>query len=57
MVGAGLTLVAVALACLLKEVPLRSSNRAASDLSAEEAAANGTGAEAIIEPEPAPPRR
>jgi EmrB/QacA subfamily drug resistance transporter len=59
MVGAGLTLVAVVLACFLKEVPLRGTNRAASDLTAEEAAANGTGAEAIIEPEraPAPPRR
>jgi EmrB/QacA subfamily drug resistance transporter len=59
MVGAGLTLVAVVLACFLKEVPLRGTNRAASELTAEEAAANGTGAEAIIEPEPAPapPRR
>jgi EmrB/QacA subfamily drug resistance transporter len=59
LVGAALTLVAVVLACFLKEVPLRASNRAASDLSAEEAAANGTGAEAIIEPEPEPaaPRR
>jgi hypothetical protein len=58
LVGAVLTLVAVGLACLLKEVPLRGSNRAASDLTAEEAAAGGTGAEAIIEsePEPVPPR-
>jgi EmrB/QacA subfamily drug resistance transporter len=57
LVGAGLTLVAFVLAWLLKEVPLRATNRAASDLTAEEVAANGTGAEAIIAPEPAPPQR
>jgi MFS family permease len=57
LVGAVLTLVAVVLACFLKEVPLRGTNRASSDLTAEEAAAGGTGAEAIIEPEPVPPGR
>ncbi len=37
------------LACFLKEVPLRGSNRTSSDLTVEEAAAGATGAEAIID--------
>jgi predicted MFS family arabinose efflux permease len=50
LVGAGLTLIAVVLACFLKEVPLRGTNRAETELTAEEAAAGGTGVEAILEP-------
>jgi hypothetical protein len=49
LVGAALTLVAFGLAWMLKEVPLRSSTREASELAGEEAVTGATGAEAIIE--------
>jgi hypothetical protein len=49
LVGAGITAVTFVIALLLKEVPLRSTMQdASSDLVVEEAAAGGTGAEAII---------
>src|SRR4051812_46859726 len=57
LVGSALTFVAFILAWFLKEVPLRSTTRASSDLAAEEAVAGGTGAEAIVTEEYEVPRR
>src|SRR3954468_6619934 len=57
LVGSALTFVAFVLAWFLKEVPLRGSNRANSDLAAEEAVAGATGAEAIVTEEYEVPRR
>jgi hypothetical protein len=54
LVGAALTAVAFVLALLLKEVPLRKTTHRTADLAAEEAAAAGTGAEALIAPEEPP---
>src|SRR4051794_34633192 len=48
LVGAAMTLVAFGLSFALKEVPLRSSNRASAELASEEAVAGGTGAEAMV---------
>ena len=55
LVGAGLTLIAFVLALFLKEVPLRGTNKAVTDLAVEEAAAGASPAEELIET--APPRR
>ena len=48
LVGAGLTVVAFALALLLREVPLRDTMQDAAGLGVEEAAAGATGSEAVI---------
>ncbi len=48
LVGAGLTFVAFVLSWFLREVPLRGSNRASSELASEEAVSGGTGAEEFV---------
>jgi hypothetical protein len=52
LVGAGVAAVTFVLALLLKEVPLRATMHDPAELAADEAAAGGTGAEAIIAPQP-----
>lgn len=48
IVGAGVTAVAFVLACLLKEVPLRSEHQEDARLASEEAVSGATGAEGIV---------
>jgi hypothetical protein len=48
LVGAVLTAVAFGLSWLLREVPLRATTPAATDLAAEEATAGGTGSHEIV---------
>ncbi|MEA2390134.1 MAG: hypothetical protein QOK31_243 [Solirubrobacteraceae bacterium] len=48
LVGAGLTAVTFVLALLLKEIPLRATTHDRVELAATEAAANATGAEALV---------
>lgn len=57
LVGAVLTALAFLLSWALKEVPLRGAAGPPAELAAEQAVVGGTGSEAIIEPEPTPPRR
>jgi MFS family permease len=56
LVGAALTAVTFLLSLLLREVPLRATAYSAADLATGEAAAGGSGAEAIAAAPQAPPR-
>jgi EmrB/QacA subfamily drug resistance transporter len=49
LVGSAITAVAFVLAWLLREVPLRKTTHATAELAVEEAAAGGTGAEAVLQ--------
>jgi MFS family permease len=55
LVGAGVAAVTFVLALLLKEIPLRSTTGDTVELAVDEAAAGGTGAEAIIATAPREP--
>ena len=49
LVGSALTLIAFVLALFLKEVPLRGTNQAVTELAVEEAAAGASPADELIE--------